>query len=226
MKAHLDLIESEPGENDKQADDKPESSKKDSDTDNKETSEKAPDEKGNSKESDKKAHQPNPEEDKTGEIEEDTNTKESDEKSAEVPAVQEDESDSQTNQENEPGSQTDQEDTKDETRQDSSKPNVAEVITKNWSVVPTQQENHTIITFEKGTLDWEEMTAAVAKGAGLAKSDMILWWAEGQGADDAIVTVTNKAQTENYRVYVSWVDGAGYKPVKVEVLHENDQKNR
>ncbi len=226
LKAHLDLIESEPGENDKQADDKPESSKKDSDTDNKETSEKAPDEKGNSKESDKKAHQPNPEEDKTGEIEEDTNTKESDEKSAEVPAVQEDESDSQTNQENEPGSQTDQEDTKDETRQDSSKPNVAEVITKNWSVVPTQQENHTIITFEKGTLDWEEMTAAVAKGAGLAKSDMILWWAEGQGADDAIVTVTNKAQTENYRVYVSWVDGAGYKPVKVEVLHENDQKNR
>ncbi|WP_281242967.1 YrrS family protein [Thalassobacillus cyri] len=99
-------------------------------------------------------------------------------------------------------------------------------MTKNWSVVPTQQENHTIITFEKGTLDWEEMTTAVAKGTGLANSDMILWWAEGQGTDRAIATVTNKAQTENYRVYVSWVDGAGYKPVKVEVLYENDQKNR
>ncbi|WP_051353127.1 DUF1510 family protein [Thalassobacillus devorans] len=110
--------------------------------------------------------------------------------------------------------------------QDSDKPNVDKVITKNWSPVPTEQENHTRITFAEGTQDWEEMTSAIAKGAGLSKSDMILWWAEGNGPNSVIATVTNKAQTKNYRVYVSWVDGAGYKPTKVEVLHKNDQKHR
>ncbi|MFG6114244.1 YrrS family protein [Halobacillus sp. MO56] len=108
--------------------------------------------------------------------------------------------------------------------QESDKPNVDKVITKNWSPVPTEQENHTRVTFEEGTQDWKEMTSAVAKGAGLSKSDMILWWADGNGPNSVIATVTNKDQTKNYRVYVSWVDGAGYKPTKVEVLHKNDQK--
>ncbi|WP_371809623.1 YrrS family protein [Halobacillus sp. Marseille-Q1614] len=98
------------------------------------------------------------------------------------------------------------------------------MITKDWSAVPTNQENHSIVTFEKGTQDWEEMTTAIAKGAGLSKDNMILWWAEGSGTKSAIATVTNKAQTQNYRVYVTWIDGAGYTPTKVEVLHENDKK--
>ncbi|SDZ86371.1 cell envelope-related function transcriptional attenuator common domain-containing protein [Thalassobacillus cyri] len=226
LKVHLDLIESEPDESNEQADDNPEQNKEDSGKDKEESSEKKSDEQENPNKKDKENDPPQPEEDKATEPEEDTSTKETDENNEDGTTVQEDEPDTQQDQEDEPESQTDQEDTKDEPRQDSGKPNVSEVITKNWSVVPTQQENHTIITFEKGTLDWEEMTTAVAKGTGLANSDMILWWAEGQGTDRAIATVTNKAQTENYRVYVSWVDGAGYKPVKVEVLYENDQKNR
>lgn len=104
-------------------------------------------------------------------------------------------------------------------------PNVKQVITDNWPVVPTEQENHTHITFEKGSLDWKEMTTAIAAGAGLSEDDMIVWWAAGEGTDKAIATVTNQAQTENYRVQVTWVDDAGYKPVKTEILYENDQKN-
>ncbi|WP_254901861.1 YrrS family protein [Thalassobacillus devorans] len=104
-------------------------------------------------------------------------------------------------------------------------PNVKQVITDNWAVVPTEQENHTHITFEKGSLDWKEMTTAIAAGAGLPEDDMIVWWAAGEGTDKANATVTNQAQTENYRVHVAWVDGAGYKPVKTEILYENDQKN-
>lgn len=108
--------------------------------------------------------------------------------------------------------------------ENSGDPNVAQVITKNWSPVPTSQENYSGVSFEKGSLDWEEMTAAISKGAGLQKNDMIVWWVSGEGLKKVIGTVTDKAQTNNYRVYVSWVDGAGYKPTKVEVLHENDQK--
>jgi LCP family protein required for cell wall assembly len=110
------------------------------------------------------------------------------------------------------------------TVKNSDEPNVDKVITKDWQTVPTNQENHTRVTLDEGSLDWEEMTAAISRGADLSKEDMILWWVESDRADSAIATVTNKAQTETYRVYVSWLDGAGYTPTKVEVLHVNDQK--
>nr|WP_319805505.1 DUF1510 family protein [Cytobacillus firmus] len=115
-------------------------------------------------------------------------------------------------------------DSEEETVKNSDKSNVNQVITENWPSVPTSQENHTRVTFDEGSLDWEEMTTAISKGAGLSKSDMILWWVGGNGTNSVIATVTNKAQTDNYRVYVSWVDGAGYTPTKVEVLYENDKK--
>ncbi|WP_210367536.1 DUF1510 family protein [Bacillus sp. REN3] len=107
---------------------------------------------------------------------------------------------------------------------ESEKPNVEKVITKNWPPVPTRQENHKQVTFDKGSLDWKEMTEAIAKGAGLSENDMILWWVAGDSTNSVIATVTNKAQAENYRVYVSWIEGVGYKPTKVEVLRENDKK--
>ncbi|WP_052504509.1 DUF1510 family protein [Rossellomorea aquimaris] len=110
------------------------------------------------------------------------------------------------------------------TIQNSDEPNVDKVITKDWQAVPTHQQSHTRVTLDEGTLDWEEMKTAISIGADLSKEDMILWWVESDRTDRAIATVTNKAQTETYRVYVSWLDGAGYAPTKVEVLHVNDQK--
>ncbi|MBM7554679.1 YrrS family protein [Thalassobacillus pellis] len=116
-----------------------------------------------------------------------------------------------------------EDDSKDAQVKESDKPNVEKVITKDWSPVPTKQENHSGITYEKGTQDWQEMKQAIRKGAGLAEGDMILWWAEGNGHNKVIATATNKAETENYRVYVEWVENKGYQPTKVEVLQENDK---
>jgi LCP family protein required for cell wall assembly len=104
--------------------------------------------------------------------------------------------------------------------------NVKRVINKDWKPVPTNQTNHTKVTFDEGSLDWEEMTAAIAKGADLLPDDMILWWVEGTGMDRVAATVTNKAQTDNYRVHIEWIEGRGYAPVKVEELYENDQKHQ
>ncbi|GGF15141.1 hypothetical protein GCM10010954_12190 [Halobacillus andaensis] len=116
-------------------------------------------------------------------------------------------------------------DSEEETVENRGDSNVVKVITEDWAPIPTKQENYTGVTFEKGSQDWEEMTAAISKGAGLTKSDMIVWWVSGDGSKSVIATVTNKTQSNNYRVYVSWVDGAGYKPTKVEVLHKNDKKS-
>jgi LCP family protein required for cell wall assembly len=103
--------------------------------------------------------------------------------------------------------------------------NVKKVINKDWKPVPTNQTNHTKVTFDEGSLDWEEMTAAIAQGADLSPNDMILWWVEGTGMNRVAATVTNKAQTDNYRVHIEWIEGRGYAPVKVEELYENDQKH-
>ncbi|WP_299741697.1 DUF1510 family protein [uncultured Rossellomorea sp.] len=110
------------------------------------------------------------------------------------------------------------------TVKNSDEPNVDKVITKDWQSVPTNQKNHTRVTLDEGSLDWGEMTTAISRGADLSKEDMILWWVESDRSDSATATVTNKAQTETYRVYVSWLDGTGYTPTKVELLHVNDQK--
>ncbi|MEL3973915.1 DUF1510 family protein [Rossellomorea oryzaecorticis] len=120
----------------------------------------------------------------------------------------------------------DEEETDKNSNETGDQPNVKRVINKDWTPVPTNQTNHTKVTFDEGSLDWEEMTAAIAKGADLSPNDMILWWVEGQGMNSVIATVTNKAQTDNFRVHVEWIEGRGYAPFKVEELYENDQKHQ
>ncbi|OAT84626.1 hypothetical protein A6P54_04915 [Bacillus sp. MKU004] len=122
--------------------------------------------------------------------------------------------------------ETEEEEADKKSNETSDQPNVKRVINEDWTPVPTNQTNHTKVTFDEGSLDWEEMTEAIAKGANLSRNDMILWWVEGKGMNKVLATVTNKTQTENYRVHVEWIVGRGYAPVKVEELYENDQKNR
>ncbi|WP_175990587.1 DUF1510 family protein [Bacillus sp. Marseille-Q1617] len=119
----------------------------------------------------------------------------------------------------------DEEETDKNSKETGEQPNVKRVINNDWMPIPTNQTTHTKVTFEEGSLDWEEMKAAIAKGADLSTNDMILWWVEGKGVNRVTATVTNKAQTDNYRVYVEWIEGRGYAPVKVEELYENDQRH-
>lgn len=109
----------------------------------------------------------------------------------------------------------------------SDKENVSKVIKKDWEPIGTEQEGAHTATFQKGTTDWDEMVEAIHLGAGLEESNSILWYV-GNGGDSqsAVATITDKSQKEIYRVYVEWVDQKGWKPTKVEVLKENDQKDR
>jgi LCP family protein required for cell wall assembly len=122
--------------------------------------------------------------------------------------------------------EAEEKDTDKNSNETGNQPNVKRVIKEDWKPVPTRQTNHTKVTFDEGSLDWEEMTEAIAKGANLTRDDMILWWVEGKGMNNVMATVTNKTQTENYRVHVKWIEGRGYAAIKVEELYENDQKNR
>lgn len=70
------------------------------------------------------------------------------------------------------------------------------------------------------------MESAIRLAAGLAEGDMITWWLQNGGDQKVIGTVSNRSETQTYRVYLSWMDNQGWQPTLVEVLKENDQKWR
>ncbi|RID85223.1 DUF1510 family protein [Peribacillus asahii] len=95
---------------------------------------------------------------------------------------------------------------------------------EDWQPVGTEQTGPHTTSFEKGSKDWNEMTKAIAYGAGLDEGSMRLWWLKNGGSPTtAIGTVSEGDNPQAYRVYIEWVDGAGWKPVKVEELKENDR---
>ncbi|WP_164908602.1 YrrS family protein [Halobacillus litoralis] len=104
-------------------------------------------------------------------------------------------------------------------------PNVERVVTKDWSVVATEQElsGEHRITYEEGSKDYQELLQAVRNAVGLSEDNIIYWWVgNGGGPNKAVATVSDKNETGYLRVHVEWVDGQGYKPVKLEVLKEKE----
>jgi hypothetical protein len=102
--------------------------------------------------------------------------------------------------------------------------NVVEAYTKAWQPIGTEQQEPHATKFELDSQDWKEMESAIRYATGLSENDMITWFIENGGDQKAIGTVTNKAQTEVYRVYLSWIENQGWQPTKIEILRENDKK--
>ena len=93
-----------------------------------------------------------------------------------------------------------------------------------WKPVGTEQSGEHVTQYEKGSTDWNEMEQAIAYGAGIDQSNMTLWYLQNGGEPNkAIGTVSPKDGSSTYRVYIEWVDGAGWKPTKVEKLIKNDK---
>ncbi|MFD2926052.1 YrrS family protein [Halobacillus naozhouensis] len=137
--------------------------------------------------------------------------------------------DEQEEQDSESSQQKDKEQEKNKKEEDavikeSDKKNVDRVITKDWEPVATEQQtsgNHTV-TYEKSSQDWQEILQAASKATSIDTSNMIAWRVENGGGPQKVeATVSDKAQQQTYRVYIHWVEGAGYKPVKVEELASN-----
>ncbi|MFZ0370308.1 MAG: YrrS family protein [Halobacillus sp.] len=143
-----------------------------------------------------------------------------------------DDEDNPSNEESSEDESSDEEQDKDASEEEndvvieeSDKENVAKIVKKDWQPVPTEMNtsgNHTI-SYNENSQDWNELIKAVSKATGLSKENMITWWiGNGGSPQKAEATVSNKEKTEHYRVFIQWVDGEGYKPVKLEVLEEKE----
>lgn len=106
------------------------------------------------------------------------------------------------------------------TREESKDPVVDEtVINTSWEPVGTEQSGDHVSVYQKGHVDWNEKIAAISYATGLPEDDMFIMRVEnGGGPQKSIGTVQSKDKSEKYRVHLEWVDGEGWKPVKMDVL--------
>ncbi|MGG4265721.1 YrrS family protein [Peribacillus simplex] len=166
----------------------------------------------------------------------------SDEKQGKVvdkPAGKEEETDSEKEEAEEDGKAT-EEDTESEDGTDTEKAGDAKLVevegsgdgnvaatytSEGWKPVGTKQSGEHTTSFQKGSVDWNEMSKAIAFGAGIDEGSMKLWWLQNGGSPNtAIGTVSEGASPKTFRVHIEWVDGSGWKPVKVEELKTNDKR--
>ncbi|MGX2960563.1 DUF1510 family protein [Peribacillus sp. JNUCC 23] len=85
------------------------------------------------------------------------------------------------------------------------------------SVETKQPSNAEVTNFDKGSTNWTAMENAVAQGAGISTDNMtVLWLGNGGAPGKAVGTVSAKDTKQVYSVNIEWVEGSGWKPVKVE----------
>lgn len=101
-------------------------------------------------------------------------------------------------------------------------PNVIKAIEGDWQPIGTVQEEPHESTFDKESVDWNEMVKAIESVVPL--DDMTLHWLGNGGEQKAIGTVSTPDGSEIYRVYISWVAQEGWKPTRVEQLRQLEIK--
>lgn len=106
-------------------------------------------------------------------------------------------------------------------------PNVAKVITKDWKPIGTEQTGDHVNSYSSTSIDWQEKRKAFSKATDIPIENTSLWFVE-QGADPATQAIgtlsTKESPDKAYRVYITWVDGEGWQPTKVEELKTNDKR--
>ncbi|AIY05210.1 hypothetical protein Plano_1245 [Planococcus sp. PAMC 21323] len=107
------------------------------------------------------------------------------------------------------------------TREDSSDPIVEEtVINTSWEPIGTEQKGDHVSVYQKNSPDWNEKVKAVSYATGLDANNMyVMMIKNGGGPQKSIATVQSKDESEKYRVHLEWIDGEGWKPVKMDVLN-------
>ncbi|MBM7701432.1 YrrS family protein [Metabacillus iocasae] len=93
------------------------------------------------------------------------------------------------------------------------------IVDPSWEPVGTQQSEPHAATYEKGSVDWNEMLQAVSYGSGVPVEDMTIWRIGNNGSPQkAVATISSKSENKKYRVQIDWVESEGWKPVVVDEL--------
>jgi len=94
------------------------------------------------------------------------------------------------------------------------------IIKTGWEPIGTTQTGEHVSLYDGTSADWNEKQDALAYATEMSKDNMIFWKIKNGGnPSKSIGIVSSKDKSESYRVYLEWVDGKGWKPVKMDVLN-------
>ncbi|MET3574697.1 YrrS family protein [Bhargavaea ullalensis] len=94
------------------------------------------------------------------------------------------------------------------------------IVDTSWKPIGTSQTGEHRSVYDKGHIDWKEKVEAIEYATGIPESDMIVWYLKnGGGPDKSVGTVSTKDQKKKYNVHLEWVDGEGWKPVRLDKLN-------
>ncbi|WP_318615121.1 YrrS family protein [Sporosarcina sp. YIM B06819] len=97
------------------------------------------------------------------------------------------------------------------------------IISAAWQPIGTTQSGEHASQYDRESVDWAEKQQALAYATGLSQNAMIFWKIKnGGGPQKSVGIVSSTDKAEKYRVYLEWVDGEGWKPVKMDVLKTLD----
>ena len=101
-------------------------------------------------------------------------------------------------------------------------PNVIEAIENpQWDVTPTQQTGEHISAYQNGHIDYEEKLMTFRNVVNLDENNIIYWAVKNNGSTShSVGIVSTMDKSEIYRIFIEWVDGKGWKPVKLERLRQ------
>lgn len=105
---------------------------------------------------------------------------------------------------------------KKETSSDSGK---KAIVNPEWKPVGTKQTGEHVSKYDGQSDDWNEKKKAISYATGLSEDQLYFDRIQNGGSPQKSEgIVRSKDNSKKYKVYLEWVDGQGWKPVKMDVL--------
>lgn len=100
---------------------------------------------------------------------------------------------------------------------------VETIVDAAWKPIGTVQTGEHVSIYNDESVDWDEKKEAIAYATKFPVESLIYWKIKnGGGPQKSIGIVSTRDQSEKFRVYLEWVDGQGWKPVKMDILNTLD----
>lgn len=94
------------------------------------------------------------------------------------------------------------------------------IIDSAWQPIGTSQTGNHVSLYDGESVDWQEKKQAIAYSTGIPEESLIYWKIKNGGSPQKSVgIVSTKDKSKKYQVHLEWVDGEGWKPVKMDVLN-------
>ncbi|PID22903.1 hypothetical protein CSV61_00145 [Sporosarcina sp. P3] len=125
----------------------------------------------------------------------------------------------------EPEAPTAEEHKKEHSKQDKPKKDTSSdsgkkvVVNPDWKPIGTKQTGEHVSKYDGQSDDWHEKKKAISYATGMSEDQLYFDRIQNGGSpqkSEGIVRSTDNSK--KFKVYLEWVDGQGWKPVKMEVL--------